>query len=95
MDVDSEKLMRLRKYESRERRHRITSVVFSGLILVLVWVLFKEEYDRPHFTGRDGVEKLKLLFVTLGLTATFITTLILAFRLNKVEKSQDKTEPDL
>jgi hypothetical protein len=33
--------------------------------------------------------------VSIGLVTTFITTLILAFRLNRVEKAQDKTEPDL
>jgi hypothetical protein len=95
MDDESEKIMRLRKYEARERRHRIASVLFSGFILVLVWVLYKEEYDRPRISGQDGVERLKLLFVTLGLMAMFVTTLILAFRLNKIERTQDKTEPDL
>lgn len=95
MDTDSEELKRLRKYEARERRHRITSVLFSGLVLVLVWVLYKEEYDQPRVSAHDGVERLKLLFVAIGLSATFITTLILAFRLNKIEKTQGRTEPDL
>jgi hypothetical protein len=95
MDADSEKLARLRKYEARERRHRITSVLFSGGVLILVWVLYREEYERPRLTAPNGIERLKLLFVSLGLLTSFVITLILAFRLNSVEKMQDKTEPDL
>lgn len=95
MNNDSEKIARLRKYEARERRHRITSVLFSGLVLVLIWVSYREEYDRPRFAGQDGIGRLRFLFVSLGLTATFLTSLVLAFRLNRVEKMLDRTEPDL
>lgn len=87
--------MRLRKYENRERRHRVAGVLFNGLVLFLVWVLYREDFDRNQFAVRDGFYRLKFLFVSMGLLSTFATTLILVFRLNRVEKAQDKTEPDL
>ena len=95
MNEEQEKLERLRKYESRERRHRLASIFFNGLILFLIWLLYREDFDRNRFVVRDAFYRLKLLFISLGLLATFVTTLILVFRLNKVEKAQDKTEPDL
>jgi len=92
---DAEKLRRLRTYEERERRHRIAGVLFNGIVLLLVWVLFREDFDRNSFVARDAFYRLKFLFVSIGLLATFATTLILVFRLNKLERAQDKTEPDL
>ncbi len=95
MNDDHDKFMRLRKYENRERRHRVAGVLFNGLVLFLVWVLYREDFDRNQFAVRDGFYRLKFLFVSMGLLSAFVTTLILVFRLNRVEKAQDKTEPDL
>lgn len=95
MNEEQEKFERLRKYESRERRHRLAAIFFNGVILFLIWVLYREDFDRNRFVVRDAFYRLKFLFVSMGLLATFATTLILAFRLNKIEKAQDKTEPDL
>jgi hypothetical protein len=92
---DSEKLRRLRTYEERERRHRIAGVAFNGVVLFLIWVLYRDDFDRNPFVTRDAFYRLKFLFVSIGLLATFSTTLILAFRLNRVEKAMDRTEPDL
>jgi hypothetical protein len=95
MNDDQAKFTRLRKYEARERRHRIAGVIFNGLVLFMVWLLYKEDFDQNRFAVRDAFNRLRFLFVTMGLLATFVTTLILAFRLNKVEREHDKTEPDL
>jgi hypothetical protein len=92
---DQDKIMRLRKYEDRERRHRLAGVLFNGLVLFLVWILYREDFDRNQFVVRDGFYRLKFMFVSMGLLATFITTLILVIRLNRIEKAQDRTEPDL
>jgi predicted ferric reductase len=95
MNDDQEKFTRLRRYEARERRHRIAGVLFNGLVLFLVWLLYREDFDRNRFAVRDAFYRLKFLFISMGLLATFATTLILAFRLNSIEKEHDKTEPDL
>lgn len=95
MNDDAEKLKRLRQYEERERRHRIAGVLFSGVVLLLVWILYREDYYLNRFVVRDAFYRLKFLFVSIGLLTTFITTLLLVFRLNKIEKAQDKTEPDM
>jgi hypothetical protein len=95
LNDEDERLKRLRRYEARERRHRMAGVLFNGLVLFLVWLLYREDFDRNQFVVRDAFYRLKYGFVTMGLIATFATTVILAYRLNKVEKAQDKTEPDL
>jgi hypothetical protein len=95
MNDDQTKFTRLRKYEARERRHRIAGVIFNGLVLFMIWLLYKEDFDQNRFVVRDAFHRLKFLFVSMGLLATFVTTLLLAFRLNKVEREHDKTEPDL
>lgn len=95
MNDDQEDIKRLRKYEARERRHRFAVVVSNGIVLFLVWLLYLEDFDRNRFAVRDAFYRLKFLFISMGLLATFLITLILVFRLNKVEKEHDKTEPDL
>jgi hypothetical protein len=95
LNDDDEKLRRLRRYEARERRHRMAGVLFNGVVLFLVWLLYREDFDRNQFAVRDAFYRLKFWFITMGLLSTFATTIILTHRLNKVEKAQDKTEPDL
>lgn len=95
LNDEEEKLRRLRRYEARERRHRMASVLFNGVVLFLLWLLYREDFDRNQFAVRDAFYRLKFWFITMGLLSTFATTLILAYRLNKVEEAHDKTEPDL
>jgi hypothetical protein len=95
VDDEAAKMKRLRKYEDRERRHRFAGVLFNGLVLFLVWLLYREDFDRNRFVVRDAFYRLKFLFVSMGLLATFVTTVILVVRLNRLEKAHDRTEPDL
>jgi len=94
MDDVQERLNRLHKYEERERQYRIVGVIANGVLLMTVWLLFKSEVRQNRFFIVTHGQQVKLFVVAVSLVVVFITTLLLAFRLNKLEEEHGKTEPE-